>query len=371
MRLLLVMLVLSLAAAAWAQPIMVPGEHTYVEDVQPGTPPDTSWVTATVTTIQGGINLAAYLTYEHPFAGYPGHVDSVLIQPGTYDSVHYFPTPLGGRSAVAWIHDDITLVGVDRGDVKINYENADYGIVCMNVSRDAVVANLTILGGDTRSAGGLDDGDGRLLTAGIGCIDAASPTIRNVDIENGATGIIIRTDSSNSAPLIEGVVVARGTHHGIYIYNTGTEPTVVDRCTIVDNFDYGISANSASVEVSNSAITHNGKYGLISYLANVTASYCNVYWNDHMFPGEGGPLNYGGELEDLTGTNGNISAEPYYCDFDGDAGYDYHVCRTDPVSPHYQAGEGGVTIGAYGAVCTGCQSPVNEITWGAIKALYR
>ncbi len=50
-----------------------------------------------------------------------------------------------------------------------------------------------------------------------------------------------------------------------------------------------------------------------------------------MFPDPGdGPLNYGGSLDDLTGVDGNISAEPYYCDFFGTAGYDYHVCATVP-----------------------------------------
>jgi hypothetical protein len=314
-----------------------------------------------ITAIQHAVNLAA-----------PG--DTVLVMSGTYDSVHSFQTPLGRRNAIVGISSDIVLMGANRSGVKIDHSLAEYGILVQNVSGDAVISNLTIRGGMSRDKGLLDDGDGRLLAAAICCIEAASPTIRDVDIKNGATGIVVRTglSSADSAPVIEGVVVARGSHHGIYVYQNGSTPVMIDRCTMVDNFDYGIYVSGGTVEVSNSALTHNGKNGIYGYLATPSVTYCNVYWNDQMFPdSQTGPLNYGGALDDLTGVGGNISMEPYYCDFTGSAGYDYHVCATVPVSPHYQAGEGGVTIGALGAVCSGCQSPVEASSWGAIKALYR
>ena len=299
--------------------------------------------------------------------------DTVLVMSGTYDSVHSFQTPLGWREAIVSISSDIVLMGDDRGGVRIDHALAEYGILCQNVSGDAIISNLTILGGDSRDKGRVDDGDGRLLAAGICCLEAASPTIRDVDIENGATGIVVRTgmSSADSAPHLSGVVVARGSHHGLYVYENGSTAVTVDRCTFVDNFDYGIYVSGGNVEVRNSAVTHNGKNGIYGYLATPSVSYSNVYWNDQMFPGPSGALNYGGTLDDLTGSNGNISAEPYYCDYFGSAGYDYHVCLTEPISPHYLAGEGGVTIGALDAACSGCQSPVESSSWGAIKALYR
>ncbi|MFH1690526.1 MAG: right-handed parallel beta-helix repeat-containing protein [Candidatus Eisenbacteria bacterium] len=312
--------------------------------------------------IQQAVDLAA-----------PG--DTVLVMSGTYDSVRSFETPLGRRDAVVSISSDIVLLGKNRSGVKIDHSQATYGILVQNVSEDALVSNLTILGGASRDKGLLDDGDGRLLSAGICCVDAASPTIRDVDIENGATGIIIRTEtgSADSAPVIEGVVVARGSHHGIFIFENGSTPVTIDRCTLVANFDYGIYVSGGSVEVTSSALTNNGKNGIYGYLATPSVRYCNVYWNDRMFPDEQtGPLNYGGSLGDLTGVDGNISMEPYYCDFYGSAGYDYHVCLDTEPSPHILAGEGGVTIGALPAACSGCQSsPVEASSWGAIKALYR
>jgi hypothetical protein len=381
MRFLVVMLVLCIALAAAARPIEVPSEHTYLDSiVVSGDPPDTAtrWVyaTETITSIQDGVALAITLTYEHPLAGhgYPGHVDSVLVTPGVYNSVHMFETPLGMRHAIVNITNDIVLLGADASGVEIDHSGAEYGILVQNVSESAVISNLTIVGGQSRDKGLTDDGDGRFLAAGICCVDAASPTITDVSIENGATGIVIRTEngSADSAPVLERVVVARGSHHGIFIYENGASPVVIYRCTLVDNFDVGIYVSGGNAEINSSAITNNGKSGIHAYLAMPSVTYCNVYWNDHVFPDvELGPLNYSGTLDDLTGIDGNISAEAYYCDFAGTAGYDYQVCLTDPPSPHLGAGEGGVTIGALDAVCTGCQSPVESTSWGAIKALYR
>jgi hypothetical protein len=223
--------------------------------------------------IQQGIDLAA-----------PG--DTVLVMSGLYDSVHSFETPIGRRQAIAAIRSEITLIGDARSAVKIDFLDADYGILCLGVGADAVISDLTIVGGGSRDRGRTDDGDGRLLSAGICCLDAASPTIVDVDIENGATGVVIRTQpgSDDSAPTLTGVVIARGSHHGVYVYDNGSSPVVIDRCTFVDNYDYGVYGYNADIEISNSAITHNGKYGLNAYQSTMDVAYCNVYWNDQMFP---------------------------------------------------------------------------------------
>ena len=340
---LLTLLVGLLAAAAGAVTITVPDEEL------------------SITAIQQAVVLAD-----------PG--DTVLVMSGTYDSVHLFETPLGMRHAIVEISKDIVLMGDFESDVEIDHSEAEYGILVQNVSESAVISNLMIVGGESRDKGLLDDGDGRFLAAGICCVDAASPTITDVSIEGGATGIVIRTESgsADSAPVLERVVVARGSHHGIFIYENGASPVVIYRCTLVDNFDMGIYVSGGNAEINSSAITNNGKNGIHAYLATPSITYCNVYWNDQVFPDPGtGPQNYSGTLDDLTGIDGNISVEAYYCDFVGTAGYDYHVCEESPVSPHHQGGEGGVTIGALDAACTGCQSPVELSSWGAIKALYR
>jgi len=340
---LLTLLVGLLAAAAGAVTITVPDEDLGI------------------VAIQQGVDLAA-----------PG--DTVLVMSGTYDSVHLVATPLGMKHAIVEVSSDIVLLGAAGSNVEIDHSGAEYGILVQNVSESAVISNLSIVGGEGRDKGLRDDDGGRFIAAGICCIDAASPTITDVSIEEGATGIVIRTESgsADSAPVLERVVVARGSHHGIFIYENGASPVVIYRCTLVDNFDMGIYVGGGNVQISSSAITNNGKNGIHAYLATPSVTYCNVYWNDQVFPNAGtGPLNYSGTLDDLTGIDGNISVEAYYCDFVGSAGYDYHVCLTDPPSGHLNGGEGGVTIGALDGVCTGCQSPVEMTSWGAIKALYR
>ena len=340
---LLTLLISLLAAAAGAVTITVPDEDLGIR------------------AIQQAVVLAA-----------PG--DTVLVMSGTYDSVHSFNTPLGIRDAIVGISSDIVLLGADGSDVEIDHREAEYGVLLQNVSRSAIVSNLTIVGGDSRDQGLLDDGDGRNLAAGICCVDAASPTITDISIENSATGIVVRTESgsADSAPMFERVVVARGSHNGIRIFHNGAQPVVIERCTLVDNFDCGVYITGGDAAIHNTAVTNNGKCGIYAYLATPIITYCNVYWNDRILPGPEGPQNYGGSLDDLNGVDGNISSEPWYCDFFGTAGYDYHVCVADSMSPHIGAGEGGVTIGALDGTCTGCQSsPVEMTTWGAIKAMYR
>ena len=186
-------------------------------------------------------------------------------------------------------------------------------------------------------------------------------------IEESSTGLLCR---DNGAPTIENCVIARGGHHGVYAYGNGTTPVVLDRLTIVGNFDYGVYVFDGAVDISNSCITHNHKSGVYSYMSTVSVEYSNVYWNDYISTEF---LNYGGGIGDQTGLNGNISEEPFYCDYIGDVGYDYQVCFT---SPNVGGGENGSDIGADTSglgvgSCSDCVSPVTNISWGVIKALYR
>jgi hypothetical protein len=289
--------------------------------------------------------------------------DTVLIHAGVYDSVHFASTPLGERSAVCIIKDGVTIRGIDRDDVVIDHTLADFGILCLAVGSTSQIKCLTIVGGIAKGTdGGDEEGDGRDLRAGIGCLESASPTVRYVTIEESSTGIVCRTDC---APTIESTEIARCSHHGIYLYENGASPVVINQVTLAANYDYGVKLFGGSATITNSSITHNHKSGVYAYLADPTIEYCNLYWNDY---GSNPPENYGGSLNDLTGIAGNISEEPFYCDYTGGAGYDYHVCFE---SPNIGGGAGGVDIGAWGGGCSDCVSPVEVTSWGAIKALYR
>ena len=305
-----------------------------------------------VTQIQEGLDLAE--------AG-----DTVLVWLGVYDSVSVFDTSVGLRTAIARMPDGVILRGRELRDVLLDHSEAEYAIICEDVGSDTRIEDLTITGGIGRDQGRVADGDGRNLIAGIACLEGANPTISGVYIQGSATGIVIR---ETCAPLIEGTVIARGSHHGMYIAKSGGAAVVVDHVTVVQNFDHGIYVYGGQASITNSSLTHNGKNGVRDYLGEPAVEYCNVYWNDQIDPNpETGPLNYGG-MDDQTGTNGNISEEPFYCDFTGTAGYDYHVCID---SPNVGADSTGGDIGGLGGACTECASVVEATTWGAIKALYR
>jgi hypothetical protein len=86
----------------------------------------------------------------------------------------------------------------------------------------------------------------------------------------------------------------------------------------------------------------------------VTLVCCDVYGN------QGG--DWIGALANQYGINGNISADPLFCD--PEAG-DLTLHEDSPCAP-------GVECGLMGAWPVACGStPTVETTWGAIKALYR
>ncbi len=337
MRSLLVVLIVGLlAAAGTADVIQVPDEENDIE------------------TIQQGIDVASV-------------GDTVLVYAGVYDSARFYQTPFGTRSAICKLKDGVTLRGIDRDDVIIDHTEADYGILCMDLGSDTHVKSLTVVGGVSIRETGMVDGDGRELRAGISCLENASPVLRYVTIEESSTGLLCR---EGCAPTVENCIIARGGHHGVYAYNNGSTPLVLDHVTIIGNFDYGVKLFGGSAEITSSSITHNHKSGVYAYLATATVSHSNVFWNDSI---SGDFFNYGGSLGDQTGLSGNISEEPFYCDYVGDIGYDYQVCFT---SPNVGAGVGGTDIGADTSglgvgSCSVCVSPVTSTSWGSIKALYR
>ncbi|MBM3307167.1 MAG: right-handed parallel beta-helix repeat-containing protein [Candidatus Eisenbacteria bacterium] len=287
--------------------------------------------------------------------------DTVVLSPGTYRDVERFNTSIGLRTAVCKLASGVTLRGMNSANCVIDHTATEIGILCANITGGAI-RNLTVRGGIGRDSGRQDDGDGRGLVAGIMCLENASPTIERVRMAESATGIVVR---GGCAPVIRSCIIARGSHHGIYIFMNGSSPVVIDHTTIVQNFDAGVYVFAGSAAISSSCITHSGKPGVYSYECLPSVTYSNVFQNGRTLPV---PVEYGGWITDQTGQNGNISLEPFYCDFTGALGYDYSVCID---SPNVGSGEGGTNIGARGGTCTQCVSPVTRATWGAIKALYR
>jgi hypothetical protein len=144
---------------------------------------------------------------------------------------------------------------------------------------------------------------------------------------------------------------------------------VLEDCTLVGNSaDYAYGAGGGFYSASSwdaqdhpqlirSIVADNVGGGVgLGDAPQVQLECCDVYGNI------GG--NYVGAQVDWTGMNGNISADPLYCD------------STDPLAFYLQADSPcappgnpcGVLIGAFPVMCSG--TAVDVRSWGAIKALY-
>jgi hypothetical protein len=88
----------------------------------------------------------------------------------------------------------------------------------------------------------------------------------------------------------------------------------------------------------------------------VALSCCDVFGN------EGG--DWVGSISDQYGINGNISADPLFCN-PGIGDFTLHA--NSPCAP-----DSNPDCGLIGAWPVGCaDTPVETTTWGAIKAIYR
>lgn len=111
--------------------------------------------------------------------------------------------------------------------------------------------------------------------------------------------------------------------------------------------DYG------SMTLSHCIIAFGTGGGSVYTLSAATAECCDIYGN------------VGGDYDDLPGwlgVNGNICADPLFCD---PAALDLSIAEDSPCAPDGECG-------LIGALPVGCgPTPISQRTWGAIKALYR
>ncbi|MCK4512000.1 right-handed parallel beta-helix repeat-containing protein [bacterium] len=104
-------------------------------------------------------------------------------------------------------------------------------------------------------------------------------------------------------------------------------------------------------------ITSGGGYGFSAS----GASSVPVILNCDVFDMSSGA--YALPIPDLTGSYGNISADPLFCDVTMN---DFHLHDTSPCAT---SGPSGGYIGAFDVACT--STTVETKSWGAIKAMYR
>ena len=125
--------------------------------------------------------------------------------------------------------------------------------------------------------------------AGIGVYYSSNPTIANNMIYRNTSGAAIRMVSST--PVIRGNTITKNDCGGVTCYSSA--PVIQNNILTSNGTGWGIDARSGSVP---------------------TVCYNNV-WNNSAG-------NYGYEISDQTGMNGNISVRPGFID---EAGSDYHL----------------------------------------------
>ena len=116
------------------------------------------------------------------------------------------------------------------------------------------------------------------------------------------------------------------------------------------------TGSTANAALAGSVLASNDAIGVYSEESQPTVlmTCCDV-WNSTYG-------NYGGYCTDPGSANGNMSADPQFCNPES---WDYTLCNTSPCA--------SAPCGLIGAFEVGCQCGVSvqPITWGAIKSMYR
>jgi len=133
------------------------------------------------------------------------------------------------------------------------------------------------------------------------------------------------------------------------------------RCTFVRNqalrFGGHIALHGGNPAISNCILAEALANGGLYCSTGLPSLSCNDAWQ-----------NVGGDyigIADPTGTMGNISADPLFCD---PAGGDYSLDAGSPCAPDMNPQCG--LVGAFGVGCSG-PSPTESVSWGRLKTAFR
>jgi parallel beta-helix repeat protein len=327
------------------------GEIRYNSLLAPAAPtPRTLHVPADYATIQGAINNASLLA-----------ADTVLVSPGTYsESVNFkgkgatlisaagpastFITPPSGSAAVVFSSGETTNSIVSgftlTGSTGVSVSGGSTPLIVSNVvSRcgtgiDVNFASPIARGNSILNCSGnavhlqgaatplIEGNIMRTNNGGVIMFAAGSPTIRN-NIIQGNSGDAFNMVNQSDADIIQNVI-AENSGNGIYwLVPSGARGPRVINNTILRNGSSGIYADGYDI---NAQIIGNILLG--SPALNVGTFNDNnppfVQFNDVYSPTGAA---YAGAIANLTGTGGNISADPLFTCLPTD---DFHLLAGSP-----------------------------------------
>jgi len=143
----------------------------------------------------------------------------------------------------------------------------------------------------------------------------------------------------------------------------------MENCTVAKNTSDGTMSgagiyvyDNSNADLDNTIVAFNVS-GEAIYLSLFSEALmiCSCFWDN-----DGG--DWVGAIAPQQTQSGNMTLNPLFCGLDF---FDVWLCADSPCLADAPENDCGILIGAYDEGCVACGSPVEQSSWGAIKALYR
>lgn len=178
-------------------------------------------------------------------------------------------------------------------------------------------------------------------------------------------GLVSDTEIVQNVSPVGGGIFIEGPSGGTWTFANVSQCTITENESVVTGAGGGIHAIGQDLgEILNNiiALQING-HGI----ASLNPASLNVRSNDVFSGSANTDTEYGGNLKDRTGINGNIRQNPDFC----------NLAAIPPdlalqiASPCLGGGENGADMGAHDATWSCGTVSIEETSWGKIKSLYR
>ena len=324
-----------------------------------------------------GTVVVDYYGYESPYTRIQEGIDAASDGDTVYVTA-YFPGPVAfrgaGNRALDFGGKNLTLWALMGPHViSIDCEGEDRAILLSSgTDSTSHITGFTFRNGYASDGGGAIRCDGESPRIS-GCIfrDNSAPDGGAIMLTQGPARITNCVFYANSA-----------SNHGGSVYAADSDVTV-SGCTFSDNDAVrggGLAMVGSNLTMVSCTLANNeGIFGSSVWFEEATATieqcvlafgrsaqcvwggapetfHCCVFGND--------------DGDDLPGTpHDNLFLDPLVCDLYGVDGGNMSLCSNSPCLPAFNPW--GLQIGSKTQGCTECVSPIEQSSWGGIKALFR
>jgi len=260
--------------------------------------------------------------------------DMIIVFPGTYSGEGNREISFGGKDLIV-----VSFTGPE--DTIIDCEGEARAFALHDgETRASIISGFSIVNGYAHTGGGIS-------------IEGSSPEILNC---------LFRNCVAFSVPS-GGNTIYPGAGGGVYA--TGGASPCIAGCTFAycwaqgqdSLYPYrgsGLLASYSTVEVDRCLfVDGRGGAALVAMISSIDVSRCVFFENTEVG-------------FDWT-SDSTLEVDANVCDRGQDASYEF--CSDSVCLP--SGNEWGVQVGALGVGCGPCNTPVETMSWGAIKALYR